>query len=58
MSKKLHYTEEFKKGAVKLVLDEGLTQAEVGRRSGTSGKNVSCRLLDVNRNYYYAWVKK
>ena len=35
------YTEEFKQGAVDLVVKEGLSTGEVGRRLGTSPKNVS-----------------
>ena len=45
------YTEEFKQGAVDLVVNEGLSRREVGRRLGTSPKNVSRRVqeFDVGR---------
>ena len=39
--KKQSYTEEFKAGAVKLVTEQDLSHSEVGRRLGTSSKNVS-----------------
>lgn len=35
------YTNEFKQGAVDMVLKEKMTRSEVGRRLGTSSKNVS-----------------
>ena len=35
------YTEEFKLGAVKMVLDEKMSRAEVARRLGVSDKNIS-----------------
>ena len=41
MSSKRSYTEEFKQGAVDLVVTEGLSTGEVGRRLGTSPKNIS-----------------
>ena len=41
MIKKTTYTEEFKQGAISLVVDQGLTHSEVGRRLGTSVKNIS-----------------
>lgn len=42
MTKKLQeYTNDFKQGAIKMVLEEGLSRSEVGRRLGTSSKNVS-----------------
>lgn len=41
MSGKRSYTEEFKQGAVDLILTEGLSASEVGRRLGTSPKNIS-----------------
>jgi transposase len=40
-NKKRSYTEEFKRGAVDLVINESLSVAEVGRRLGTSAKNIS-----------------
>ena len=41
MSSKRRYTEEFKQGAVDLMVTEGLSAGEVGRRLGTSLKNIS-----------------
>ena len=41
MNSKSVYTEEFKQGAVSLVLDQGLSQSEVSRRLGTSSKNIN-----------------
>lgn len=41
MNSKRRYTEEFKQGAVDLVVNEGLSAGEVGRRLGTSPKNIS-----------------
>ena len=42
MTKKMQeYTEEFKQGAVNMVLKEGLSRSDVGRRLDTSCKNVS-----------------
>ena len=41
MSSKRSYTEEFKQGAVDLVVNESLSVGEVGRRLSTSPKNVS-----------------
>jgi len=42
MTKKMQeYTEEFKQGAVNMVLKEGLSRSDVGRRLGTSCKNIS-----------------
>lgn len=41
MSHSQSYTKEFKQGAVDMVLEQGMTRAEVGRRLGTSSKNVS-----------------
>lgn len=35
------YTEEFKANAVRMVLTEGLSRTEVGRRLETSSKNIS-----------------
>ncbi len=39
--KQQKFTEEFKQGAAKMVLQEGLSQTEVARRLGTSSKNIS-----------------
>jgi transposase len=36
-----NYTEEFKANAVRMVLEDGLTRTEVGRRLETSSKNIS-----------------
>jgi len=41
MSSRRSYTEEFKCGAVDLMVTEGLSAGEVGRRLGTSPKNIS-----------------
>ena len=42
MSKKnQQYTTEFKQGAVNMVLTEGMSRSEVGRRLGASEKNIS-----------------
>ena len=41
MSSKRSYTEEFKQGAVDLMVTEGLSAGEVGRRLGTSPNNIS-----------------
>lgn len=51
MSSKRSYTEEFKQGAVDLVVNEGLSTGEVGKRLGTSPKNVSrwVQEFDVGR---------
>ena len=51
MSSKRRYTEEFKQGAVDLVVNEGLSIGEVGRRLGTSPKNISrwVHELDVGK---------
>ncbi len=46
MTKKQSYTDEFKQGAVALVIEQGLSVAEVGRRLGTSSKNVSRWVAD------------
>jgi len=35
------YTDEFKKEAVKLVTEQGYSQAEAGRRLGISAKNIN-----------------
>ena len=47
MSNKRSYTEEFKQGAVDLVVHEGLSVSEVGRRLGTSPKNISRWLQEL-----------
>lgn len=47
MSKKRSYTEEFKQGAVDLVVNESLSVSEVGRRLGTSPKNISRWLQEL-----------
>ena len=47
MSKKRSYTEEFKRGAVDLVVNEGLSTGEVGRRLGIFPKNVSRRVQEL-----------
>lgn len=41
MSQQQKYTEAFKSGAVEMVLEQGMRQAEVAKRLGTSAKNVS-----------------
>jgi len=45
MSKK-RYTEEFKAEAVKLVTDQGYSQAEAGRSLGVSHVNINRWVLD------------
>lgn len=39
--KKTKHTQEFKKGAVKLVTEQNYSQAETARRLGISAKNLS-----------------
>lgn len=41
MSNSRKYTQEFKEGAVKLVLEHGYTQKEAGISLGISPKNIS-----------------
>ena len=48
MSRKRSYTEEFKQGAVDLVVNESLSVNEVGRRLGTSPKNISRWLQELS----------
>ena len=43
-----NYTEEFKANAVRMVLVDGLTRTEVGRRLETSSKNI-CRWVKENQ---------
>lgn len=42
MSGHKKYTVEFKQEAVKLVTEQGYSQAEASRRLGVGGKNMSC----------------
>ena len=42
------YTDEFKQGAVKMVLKEKMTRSDVGRRLGTSSKNVARWVKEIN----------
>lgn len=41
MRKNQIYTEEFKQGAIKMVLEQNMSRSDVGRRLGTCAKNVS-----------------
>jgi transposase len=47
--KRRAFTEEFKKDAVKLVLEQGYSNSEVGRRLGVHGSNIS-RWVRQHRN--------
>ncbi len=56
MTKKMQeYTEEFKQGAVNMVLKEGLSRSDVGRRLDTSCKNVSRWVKLGRRLNEYQW---
>ena len=43
------YTQEFKNDAVKLVIEQGYSTNEVGRRLGTSQSNVSRWVLEYHQ---------
>ena len=47
MSSKRSYTEDFKQGAVDLIVNEGLSAGEVGRRLGIN--RVAHKSLSVNK---------
>ena len=44
-----HFTVEFKQEAIKLVTQQGYTQAEVGKRLGISSKNISRWLKELSQ---------
>lgn len=41
MQTKKRFTEEFRREAIKLVTEQGYSQAEAGRSLGVNGKNIS-----------------
>lgn len=47
--KKSKFTEEFKQTAIKLVLDQGYSQTEAGKRLGIDAKNLSRWIQDKNK---------
>lgn len=54
------YSEEFKHGAVKLVLENKQSIAEVCRNLGVSRNAVEkmCRVLEVSQSRYYWWLSR
>jgi transposase len=58
MSKGRKFTLEFKQEAVKLVTDQGYTQAEASRSLGVSSKNINRWVLDLNRDESQSNSKK
>ena len=52
------YTNEFKKDAVRLVLEEGLSQAEVSRRLGVTANSVGEWVKAVKKDGKHAFPGK